>query len=144
MYLQKVLVIEIVVELDPSNEIKNWNDAMDRANDLNMRLPSRTESMIIVDAIQRGDLDPKAFPDKWWTSEEYTNVNAWSVVHDGTTKQDYKYDETGVVYIRDMVPPKNPAEPPRDKEISNAKYMVTKLRDMGYEVTCTKTETITL
>lgn len=139
LYLQDSVNIEIAVEANPSKSKKmNWNDALAKAESMKMRLPSRLESMAIVDAIQKGNIDKKTFPDKWWTSEEYTKANAWSIIHDGTTRQDYKYDEIDVVLVRDI----SSSFPQYEETV--ARGMVMKLRAMGYEVTCTKTQTITL
>lgn len=114
----------------------SWFDAMDFASRCNMRIPTRSESLLIVENKSKFTFE---LPEIWWTSEtrSYETAEAWSITDNGLVSWAPMETENPILLVNDLT-----------KEDQNnqmeAADMVAKLRELGYTVKCTKTTTIEL
>lgn len=96
MKLKKTLSFETVSLAD--NEIMTWEEAAKFAERLSGRLPSRLESVLIIE--QAGKLE-FSIPARWWTNEEYSPMYAWEANRCGSVGVDTKFNGAAAIVIRD-------------------------------------------
>ena len=125
----------------PSNKEMSWEDAKKYAEEQGMRLPTRIESLIMVENRDKLGFE---LPTWWWTCEEYSATGAWNVGNDGHVHDYNKYGGDGAVPVAAFDSNLKTDSLQSESDALTAEQMVAKLREMGYDVICSKTITVEL
>lgn len=125
----------------PSYEEMSWEKANEYAKSQGMRLPTRIESLIMVENKDKLGFE---LPEWWWTCEEYSATDAWYVYRDGHVYSYVKCLERGAVPVAAFDSNLDANHLQSESDALTAEQMVAKLRETGYDVKCTKTTVIEL
>ena len=125
----------------PSYEEMSREKANEYAKSQGMRLPTRIESLIMVENKDKLGFE---LPEWWWTCEEHSATAAWYVDGGGGVDNGNKYVGGGAVPVAAFDSNLKTDSLQSESDALTAEQMVANLRKMGYDVKCSKTITVEL